>query len=280
MRKQRSRPLEGRPLSERLSLDGHSCEKKKANYDEGGGKSTPAAYRRSAPMPAQKVAIPAPANDIHGNRLCMGWVFDKDRYAVQVTLPKLAATLKRREGAKLYADALEGAYLQIWLIPCQSEAKGRKLVDSLLQSVEAECGAETSLQIRQRKGAGSPQNYSEAEIDSGAAGSWQRSEGGSALWDWTWREGRLDVLGVEFCEAFPRFDGQWAAQIRDPRLVEFFSHRARTRTSGKAVADYGWMRQFMFPCDDKQAARRIIRAALATLPEYEANKDKLEGGSK
>jgi hypothetical protein len=43
MRKQRSRPFEGRPLSERLSLDGHSCEKKAKDYDEAAGKSTPGA---------------------------------------------------------------------------------------------------------------------------------------------------------------------------------------------------------------------------------------------
>ncbi len=43
MKTQRSRPFEGRPLSERHCLEGQ-CEVTKAgSYDEGGGKSTPGA---------------------------------------------------------------------------------------------------------------------------------------------------------------------------------------------------------------------------------------------
>jgi hypothetical protein len=43
MRKQRSRPLEGRPLSERHCLEGQCETTKTGDYDEAAGKSTPGA---------------------------------------------------------------------------------------------------------------------------------------------------------------------------------------------------------------------------------------------
>jgi hypothetical protein len=181
----------------------------------------------------------------------------------------------RKAASVLFADALEGAYLQIWLLPCRSEAKGRQIVREMLQSAGLQPDAEISIHSRQREGAGSPQNYSEAEMDYSAGAmkilpedKTRHSEPQPPQWDWTWREDRLDAIGTEFCTAFPRFDGQWVVQIRDPRLIPFFAKRARTRTNGRAVADYVWLRQFSFPCSDKIKARSIVRAALSTLPEY------------
>ena len=244
-------------------------------YAEGAAKSTRPHYRRSAPDISERIAIAAPAPAVYGTRVCRGWQFDGDRYAVQVGDAGLAKQLKRRKGAVLFADALEGAYLQIWLLPCRSEAKGRLIVREMLQSAGLQPDAEISIHSRQREGAGSPQNYSEAEMDYSAGATeilpedkTRHSEPQPPQWDWTWREDRLDAIGTEFCTAFPRFDGQWVVQIRDPRLIPFFAKRARTRTSGRAVADYAWLRQFTFPCPDKNKARSIVKAALRTLPEY------------
>jgi hypothetical protein len=257
------------------------------------------AYRRSAPMPAEKVAIPAPAKskkaasnlplgETYGNRTCMGWRHDEERYAVQVRDYRMARHLKRLKGAVRFAQGYEGGYLQTWLVPCTDEADGRELVDFLLKDSGGEADAAETAHSQQSKSEISSRKITlMAEMENPPSATTIAEDSGdrendepATAWDWTWREGWLDVLGVEFCEAFPRFDGQWAAQIRDPRLVPYFSRKRDAKVSGRAVADYGWLRQFMFPCENKRAARRIVRAALATLPEYEANKDKVEGGGK
>lgn len=274
MRAKESHP-EGWQTCDRLCLVGLGRETTDAGeYAEDVAKST-AHYRRSTPKVAERVAIPAPTPAIYGTRVCRGWQFDEGRYAVQVGDAGLAKQLKRRKGAVLFADALEGAYLQIWLVPCKSEAKGRQIVREMLQSAGLHPDSEISIHFRQREGAGSSQNYSVAKMDCSAGyvetpddDKTPHSEAQRPQWDWTWREDRLDMIGTEFCTAFPRFDGQWAVQIRDPRLVPFFAKRARTRTSGRAVADYSWVRQFTFPCPDKAKARSIVKAALRSLPEY------------
>jgi hypothetical protein len=218
-------------------------------------------YRRSAPDISEPVAIPAPAPEVYGTRVCRGWQFDKDRYAVQAGDAGLAKQLKRRKGAVLFADALEGAYLQIWLLPCRSEVNGRLIVREMLQSAGLQPDAEISIHSRQREVAAGAMEIPPEDKT-------RHSEPQPPQWDWTWREDRLDAIGTEFCTAFPRFDGQWVVQIRDPRLIPFFAKRARTRTNGRAVADYEWLRQFAFPCSDKAKARSIVKAALRTLPEY------------
>ena len=275
MRAKKKPPELGRQLNERLCLEGLSRETTEAGEYAGCESKSTAHYRRNAPNISERVAIGAPAPTVYGARVCRGWQFDGDRYAVQVGDAGLAKQLKRRKGAVLFADALEGAYLQIWLLPCRSEAKGRLIVREMLQSAGLQPDAEISIHSRQREGAGSPQNYSEAEMDYSAGATeilpedkTRHSEPQPPQWDWTWREDRLDAIGTEFCTAFPRFDGQWVVQIRDPRLIPFFAKRARTRTSGRAVADYAWLRQFTFPCPDKNKARSIVKAALRTLPEY------------
>jgi hypothetical protein len=273
MRAKESRP-EGRQTCERVCLEGLNRKTTEVGEYAGVESKSTAHYRRSAPKIAEPVAIAAPAPVVYGARVCRGWLFDKGRYAVQVGDAVLAKQLKRRKGAVLFADALEGAYLQIWLLPC-SEAKGRKIVREMLQSAGLQPDPQISIHFRQREGAGSPQNYSEAEMDY-VVGAMEippedktrHSEPQPPQWDWTWREDRLDSVGTEFCTAFPRFDGQWVVQIRDPRLIPFFAKRARTRIIGHAVADYAWLRQFTFPCPDKTKARSIVKAALRTLPEY------------
>ena len=85
---------------------------------------------------------------------------------------------------------------------------------------------------------------------------------------------------MEFCIAFPRFDGQWAVQIKDPRLIPCFSKRARTRLSGYSVGGWGRLRQYIMPCKSKAWARKIVLTALSTLPEYERQTHKLKDAMK
>jgi hypothetical protein len=282
MRVKESRP-ERRQTCERICLEGLNRKTTEASEYAGVESKSTAHYRRSAPNISEPVAIAAPAPVVYGARVSRGWLFDKGRYAVQVGDAGLAKQLKRRKGAVLFADALQGAYLQTWLLPC-SEAKGRQIVREMLQSAGLQPDPQISIHSRQREVAGTPQNYSEAERDY-VAGAMEiapedktrHSEAQPPQWDWTWQEDRLDAIGTEFCTAFPRFDGQWVVQIRDPRLIAFFAKRARTRTSGYAVADYSWLRQFTFPCPNKAKARSIVNAALRTLQEYAQHEAELKG---
>jgi hypothetical protein len=255
-------------------------------------------YRKSAPSPAGMVAIPVPAEkkkresnqplgQTYGNRAVLGWQFDEDRYAIQTRLPAVAKQLKRRKDVVLFADALVGPWMQTLLVPCRSEAKGRRLVDELLQSAEMGSDSAVTIQEPQRKAAKSPQNYSVAETDQAERGGITETEGGKApdgddypAWDWTYFEDKLDAIGTEFCTLFPRFDGQWAVQLKDPRLIPCFSKRARTRLSGYSVGGWGQLRQYIFPCKSKAWARKILLTALSTLPEYELHKHKLKGAMK
>jgi len=255
--------------------------------------------RARAKAPAAKVAIPAPAarrnrresnhtlGATYGNRLILGFTFDDERYAIQTRLPAVAKQLKRRKDVVLFADVLVGPWMQTLLIPCRSEAKGRRLVDELLQSAEMGSDSAATIQEPQRKAAKSPQNYSVAKTDQAESGGVTETEGGKAPdgakyppHDWDWIEDKLDAVGVEFCIAFPRFDGQWAVQLNDPRLIPCFSKRARTRMSGYSVGGWGQLRQYIFPCKNKAWARKIVLTALSTLPEYELNKHKLKGAMK
>jgi hypothetical protein len=163
--------------------------------------------------------------------------------------------------------------MQTWLIPCRSEAKGRKLVDQLRQSALAGSDAKISVQIRQREGAFAPQNYSEAKTGKKHPATQTPAEP-----DWTWiEERRPEAVGTEFCFAFDRGNGNWAVQINDPRLVPCFSKRARTRLSGYSVGGLGRLRQYIFPCPARAHARKVVLQALKTLPEYGVNAHKLGG---
>jgi hypothetical protein len=256
--------------------------------------------RGAAPAAETKIAIPAPAakkrkrresnqpvGATYGNRAVQGWQFDEDRYAIQTRLPAVAKQLKRRKDVVMLADALVGPWMQTLLVPCRSEAKGRRLVDQLLQSAEMGSDSAVTIQEPQRKAAKSPQNNSVAKTDQAESGGITETEGGKAPdgtdyppHDWDWIEDKLDAVGVEFCIAFPRFDGQWAVQLNDPRLIPCFSKRARTRMSGYSVGGWGQLRQYIFPCKNKAWARKIVLTALSTLPEYELHKHKLKGAMK
>lgn len=236
------------------------------------------AHRRKAPDMA--LAIPAPKPkvnnlppaEVYGDRACSGWQFDQGRYAIQTRIPKIAQQLKRRKDAVMFADALVGAYMQTWLIPCRSSAKGQKLVDQLRQSALAGSDAKISVQIRQREGSFVPQNYSEGKNRPEPFQAATTSEA-----DWAWiEERRPEAVGTEFCIAFDRGGGNWAVQINDPRLVPAFSKRARTRLSGYSVSGLGRLRQYIFPCSGRARARKVVLQALKTLPEYEVSKHKLE----
>ena len=97
------------------------------------------AYRRRAPeaplgIPAPKPKVNnVPLGEVYGNRVCSGWVFDEGRYAIQTRDPNMAKQIKRRKGVVLFADALVGPWMQTLLVPCKSEASGRRIVDELLQ---------------------------------------------------------------------------------------------------------------------------------------------------
>ena len=105
-------------------------------------------YRRSAPAPQAKTAIAkpkrkesnAPLGATYGNRACLGWVFDADRYAIQTRSYKMAKQLRRMRDAVLFADALDGPYMQTWLLLLREESQGRQVVDYLLKTFAGECG--------------------------------------------------------------------------------------------------------------------------------------------
>lgn len=241
-------------------------------------------FRAAAPAARTKVAIPSPAparmrennlpvGAMYGNRACLGWQFDQDRYAVQTRSPQIVKQLRRRKGAVLFSDALVGDYMQTWLLPCRSEAQGRKIIDQLLQCGFEGSDGKISAQILQKEAAFAPQNYTEG--DSEQTPSRNTTHSGP---DWTWiEETKPEAVGTEFCIAFSRSDGHWAVQINDPRLVPCFSKRARTKLTGYSVGGWGRLRQYTFPCPSKSKARKIVLRALATLPEFEANKHLLGG---
>lgn len=248
------------------------------------------AHRRSAPKPEPKTAIPkpkrkesnAPLGATYGNRICLGFVFDEDRYAIQTRHPDMAKQLKRRKGVVLFADALVGPWMQTLLVPCKSEAKGRRIVDELLQSANLGSDHPITIHGEQRNGQKLPQNYSVAGKEGSPDTPGDGETAGEASadhpeLDWDWIEDKLDAVGVEFCIAFPRFDGQWVMQVTDPRLFQHFRKRGKTRLSGHSVSGWGNLRQYKFPCKSKAWARKIVLTALSTLPEYKANKHKLKG---
>ncbi len=242
--------------------------------------------RGAAPAAETKVAIPSPVErparmrennlpvgTMYGNRACAGWQFDQDRYAVQTRSPQIAKHLRRRKGAVLFADALVGDYMQIWLLPCRSESKGQKIIDQLLQCSFEGSDGQISAQILQKEAAFAPQNYPRGHSEEIPSRNTTCSEP-----DWTWiEETKPEAVGTEFCIAFARSDGNWAVQINDPRLVPCFSKRARTRLSGYSVGGWGRLRQYTFPCSGRAKARKVVLKALKTLPDYEANKHLLGG---
>jgi hypothetical protein len=296
MKTKRSRP-EGRLIAN-ASLDfegqGDVTGDKIVKQVWAAGADSSMVYRRSATAPQAKTAIAKPKRKesnarlgaTYGNRVCLGFTFDEDRYAIQTRSPEIAKQIKRWKGVVLFADALVGQWMQTLLVPCKSEAQGRRIVDELLQSGKA--GSDCALTIHGEQCSGSklPQNYTVAEKDGAPNASGDGKTAGEAPadhpdWDWDWIEERKpEAVGVEFCIAFPRFDGQWAVQIKDPRLVPCFSKRARTRLSGYSVGGWGNLRQYMVPCKSKVWARKIVLTALSTLPEYERQKHKLKGAMK
>lgn len=295
MKTKRSRP-EGRLITD-ASLDfrgqGEAIGNKVIQQVWAADADSSTVHRRSAAAPQAKTAIAkpkikesnAPLGATYGNRICLGFVFDEDRYAIQTRSPEMAKQIKRRKGVVMFADALVGPWMQTLLVPCKSEAQGRRIVNELLQSEKL--GSDSAITIHGEQCGGSklPQNYSVAEKDGAPNTSGDGETAGEAPsdhpdWRWDWIEDKLDAVGVEFCIAFPRFDGQWAVQIKDPRLIPCFSKRARTRLSGYSVGGWGNLRQYMFPCKSKTWARKIVLTALSTLPEYELNKHKLKGAMK
>jgi hypothetical protein len=249
-------------------------------------------YRRSVPAPQAKTAIAEPKRKesntplgaTHGNRACLGWVLNGERYAIQTRSYKMAKQLRRMTGAVLFADALDGPYMQTWLLPLRKESQGRQMVDYLLKTFAGESGASDRVQSDREGPAETPQNLSVGKTVGAPGVSPQRKARGTVKagdipdWDWEWIEERKpDAVGVEFCVMFPRDEGQWAVQIKDPRLIPCFSKRARTRLSGYSVGGWGQLRQYMVPCKSKAWARKIVLTALSTLPEFEVRKHKLQG---
>jgi hypothetical protein len=302
MTAKRSRP-EGRLNTDSLpSLEGQSSgtgNKINVQSYRPERDSSTVCYRKTAKAPAAKVAIPAPAakrkkresnlplGQTYGNRICMGWNFDEDRYAIQTRSYKMAKHLRRLKDTILFADALEGPYMQTWLLPCRSESKGRSMVDYLLKTFGAECGDQDKAHSDREDGSKSPQNVSVEKNLTQPGVSPQREKAateknnaGYPDWDWTYFEDKLDAFGTEFCTLYPRFDGQWAVQLKDPRLIPCFSKRARTRLSGYSVGGWGQLRQYMFACKNKAWARKVFLTAVSTLPEYEQHKHKLKGAMK
>lgn len=259
------------------------------------GADSSTVYRRSATAPQAKTAIAkpkrkesnAPLGATYGNRVCLGWVFDEERYAIQTRSYKIAKQLRRMRDAVLFADALEGPYMQTWLLPVRKESQGRQMVDHLLKTFASECGDSDKVQADREGSAETPQNVSVGKIVEAPGVSPQRKARRTGKvpdhpdWDWDWIEERKpDAVGVEFCVMFPRNEEEWAVQIKDPRLIPCFSKRARTRMSGYSVGGWGQLRQYIMPCKSKAWARKIVLTALSTLPEYKRQKHKLKGAMK
>ena len=251
------------------------------------------AYRRRAPeaplgIPAPKPKVNnVPLGEVYGNRVCSGWVFDEGRYAIQTQSYKIAKQLRRMRGTVLFADALEGPYMQTWLRPVGKESQGRQMVDYLLKTFASECGDSDKVQSDREGSAETPQNVSVGKIVGAPGVSPQRKARRTGKvpdhpdWGWDWIEERKpDAVGVEFCVMFPRNEEEWAVQIKDPRLIPCFSKRARTRMSGYSVGGWGQLRQYIMPCKSKAWARKIVLTALSTLPEFERQKHKLKGAMK
>lgn len=297
MKTKRSRP-EGRLIAD-ASLDfrgqGEATGNKVIKEVWAADADSSTVHRRSATAPQAKTAIAKPKRKesntplgaTYGNRVCLGFTFDEDRYAIQTRSYKMAKQLRRMRDAVLFADALDGPYMQTWLLPLREESQGRQVVDYLLKTFASECGDSDRVQSDREESAETPQNVS-VEKTVGAPGvSPQRKARGTEKagdipdWDWEWIEERKpDAVGVEFCVMFPRDDGQWAVQVKDPRLIPCFSKRARTRMSGYSVGGWGQLRQYIMPCKSKAWARKIVLTALSTLPEYERQKHKLKGAMK
>ena len=243
-------------------------------------------HRRSAPKPEAKTAIPkpkrkesnAPLGATYGNRVCLGFTFDEGRYAIQTRSYKIAKQLRRMRGAVLFADALEGPYLQTWLLPCRKEGQERQTVDTLLKTYAGECDQLQRVQSDRERVSGLPEIVSVENSDYSPAVSPQRTARATgkkrevAAQDWSWVESRLDAVGVEFCVAFPRSDGEWAVQATDTRLFRHFGKRSNTRVAGHSAGGWGTLRQFVLACDSKVRAREIILTALSTLPEFGKHK--------
>jgi len=231
-------------------------------------------YRISAPSIVERVAIAAPAGDLYGDRICMGWQHGPGEYAVQMRDYRMVRHVKRLKGARLWSEGMS-EYLRTFILP-MSEAEGRRLVDFLRKDCGDESGEANYAHRLQSNG--SPElrissekakmEYTPAATTIAEDAPNRESDDAANGWDWTWREGRLDVVGVDCCEAFPRFDGQWVVQIREPRLADYFNKRKGARVCGRCVADYGWVRQYAMDCDSKAKGRSIVKAALRTLPEY------------
>jgi hypothetical protein len=242
------------------------------------------AHRRRAPEAPLAIPAPgpkannAPLGEVYGNRACSGWVFDEGRYAIQTRSYKIAKQLRRMRGAVLFADALEGPYLQTWLLPCRKDGQGRQTVDTLLKTYAGECDQLQRVQSDREGVSGLPEIVSVENSDYSPAVSPQRAARATgkkrevAAQDWSWVEGRLDAVGVEFCVAFPRSDGDWAVQVTDTRLFRHFGKRSNTRVAGHSAGGWGTLRQFVLACDSKAGAREIILTALSTLPEFGKHK--------
>lgn len=226
--------------------------------------------RRGQTLRHDDGALPAslwldePGDGRFGTHEVQGWMDGDDRYAVQVRGIEFSKAVRRRKGAKLMSDALTGDYLQVWLVPVESESEGRKIVLDLLALSKAECDPGITIHRQQCSPKSSGHFYTEGESPKSAG----HTDTPESLPSREWFDDR-GCFGVSICCAFQREKGSHIFQVADPRLFKLFGRRKGAELKGTSAGCFGPLRQYELPIGSKSKAVRIVKAALATLPDWE-----------
>ena len=225
--------------------------------------------RRGQTLRHDDGALPAslwldePGDGRFGTHHVQGWM-EGDRYAVQVRSIEFSKAVRRRNGAKLWTDALTGNYLQVWLVPVASEAEGRKIVLDLLALSKAQSGPEITIHRQQSN----PKKSGHLDREGDSPKSAGHTDTPESLPSREWFDDR-GCFGVSICCAFQRERGSHFFQVADPRLFKLFGRRQGVELKGTSAGCFGPLRQYRLPIGSKPRAVRIIKAALATLPDWE-----------
>ena len=224
--------------------------------------------RRGASTRPSEDGLPAslwldePGDGRFGTREVQGWMHVDERYAVQVRGVEFSKAVRRRKGAKLWADALVGDYQQIWLVPVANESEGRKIVLDLLALAKAECDTEIAIHSPQSNPKVS--GHLDREADSGiSAGHLTTPETPPSA---EWFDDR-ECFGVAIGCAFQRRPGHYVFQLAHPRLWKAIGRRKDARVVGTSAGCFGPLRQYELPVASKAKAVKVLKSALATLAE-------------
>jgi hypothetical protein len=214
-------------------------------------------------LPAS-VWLDEPGDGRFGTHHVQGWMLNDGRYAVQVRGIEFSKAVRGRKGATLWADALTGNYLQVWLVPVENESEGRKIVLDLLALSKAESSPEITIHRQQSN----PKKSGHLDREGESTKSAGHTNTPEILPSREWFDER-GCFGVSICCAFQRERGSHIFQVADPRLFKLFGRRKGAELKGTSAGCFGPLRQYQLPIGSKTKAVRIIKAALATLPDWE-----------